>query len=57
MKKLAALVAGATVLAVAAGIATASPAKTTAMAPKNIVQTAVAAGQFNTLVSLVKAAG
>ena len=62
MKKLAALVTAAAVLAVAAGIATASPTKTGAtaqknMAQKNIVQTAVAAGQFKTLVSLVKAAG
>jgi len=57
MKKLAALVTGGAVLAVAAGIATASPAKTGAMGEKNIVQTAIAAGQFKTLVSLVKAAG
>ena len=57
MKKLAAILTGAAVLAVAAGIATASPAKTTSMGQKNIVQTAVAAGQFKTLVSLVKAAG
>jgi uncharacterized surface protein with fasciclin (FAS1) repeats len=47
------------VLAVAgiAGIASASPAKQTGMSDKNIVQTAVAAGQFKTLVSLVKQAG
>ena len=58
MKKLAALLAGgATAVAVAAGLATASPAKTTGMGEKNIVQTAVAAGQFKTLVSLVKQAG
>ena len=57
MKKLAALFAGATVLAIAAGIATASPARTHDMAEKNIVQTAVAAKQFKTLVSLVKKAG
>jgi uncharacterized surface protein with fasciclin (FAS1) repeats len=57
MKKLVTLVTGAAVLAISAGIATASPAKTTAMGQKNIVQTAVAAGQFKTLVSLVKAAG
>jgi uncharacterized surface protein with fasciclin (FAS1) repeats len=62
MKKLAALITAAAVLAAAASIATASPAKTGAaaksnMAQKNIVQTAIAAGQFKTLVSLVKAAG
>ena len=57
MKKLAALVTGVAVLAVAAGTATASPAKTGTTPQKNIVQTAVAAGQFKTLVSLVKAAG
>jgi uncharacterized surface protein with fasciclin (FAS1) repeats len=57
MKKFAALVSGAAVLAVAASVATASPAKTNAMGEKNIVQTAVAAGQFKTLVSLVKQAG
>ena len=57
MKKLATILTGAAVLAVAAGIATASPGKTTSMGQKNIVQTAVAAGQFKTLVSLVKAAG
>jgi uncharacterized surface protein with fasciclin (FAS1) repeats len=44
-------------LAAAASLATASPAKTTAASQKNIVQTAVAAGQFKTLVSLVKQAG
>ena len=44
-------------------IAAASPAKTTAMGQKNatgqknIVQTAVAAGKFKTLVALVKKAG
>jgi uncharacterized surface protein with fasciclin (FAS1) repeats len=62
MKKLTALLTGAAVLVVAAGIATASPTKTEAtgqknMTQKNIVQTAVTAGQFKTLVSLVKAAG
>jgi uncharacterized surface protein with fasciclin (FAS1) repeats len=41
----------------AAGAATASSAKQTGMSDKNIVQTAVAAGQFKTLVSLVKQAG
>ena len=47
------------VLAVAGitGIASASSAKQTGMSDKNIVQTAVAAGQFKTLVSLVKQAG
>ena len=57
MKKVVALVTAAAVLAVAASIATASPAKNTGMGQKNIVQTAVAAGQFKTLVSLVKQAG
>jgi len=45
------------VLAAVAGIATASSAKQAGMSHKNIVQTAVAAGQFKTLVSLVKQAG
>jgi len=47
------------VLAVAGitGIASASSANQTGMSDKNIVQTAVAAGQFKTLVSLVKQAG
>ncbi len=47
------------VLAVAGitGIASASSAKQTGTGDKNIVQTAVAAGQFKTLVSLVKQAG
>ena len=58
MKKTAAAVlTGAAALAAATSIAAASPAKTTAMGQKNIVQTAVAAGQFKTLVSLVKQAG
>ena len=57
MKKVVALVTAAAVLAVAASIATASPAKNTGMGQKNIVQTAVAAGQFKTLVSLAKQAG
>ena len=48
---------GAAALAAATSISAASPAKTTAMGQKNIVQTAVAAGQFKTLVSLVKQAG
>jgi uncharacterized surface protein with fasciclin (FAS1) repeats len=59
MKKAAAaaILTGAAALAAATSIAAASPAKTTVMGQKNIVQTAVAAGQFKTLVSLVKQAG
>ena len=58
MKKLGtAIVIGAAALAAATSISAASPAKTTAMGQKNIVQTAVAAGQFKTLVALVKQAG
>ena len=58
MKKLGtAIVIGAAALAVTASISAASPAKTTAMGQKNIVQTAVAAGKFKTLVALVKKAG
>jgi len=57
MKKVVALVTAAAVLAVAAGIATASPAKNTGMGQKNIVQTAVAAGQFKTLALLLKKSG
>jgi uncharacterized surface protein with fasciclin (FAS1) repeats len=58
MKKIAAIsVTVAAVLAVVTSIATASPSSSTAMSQKNIVQTAVAAGQFKTLVSLVKQAG
>ena len=58
MKKLGmAIVIGAATLAVATSISAASPAKSTAMSQKNIVQTAVAAGQFKTLVALVKQAG
>jgi uncharacterized surface protein with fasciclin (FAS1) repeats len=56
-KTAAAFLTGAAALAAATSIAAASPAKTTAMGQKNIVQTAVAAGQFKTLVSLVKQAG
>jgi uncharacterized surface protein with fasciclin (FAS1) repeats len=56
-KAAAAFLTGAAALAAATSIAAASPAKTTAMGQKNIVQTAVAAGQFKTLVSLVKQAG
>jgi len=55
MKKMAALIVGAAVLVVAAGIATASPAKPAE--DKNIVETALAAGQFKTLASLVTKAG
>ena len=56
-KSIAAL--GAAVIAAAAigGIATAAPTKQTGMNDKNIVQTAVAAGAFKTLVALVKQAG
>jgi uncharacterized surface protein with fasciclin (FAS1) repeats len=58
MKKLgAAIVIGAATLAAATSISAASPARSTAMGQKNIVQTAVAAGQFKTLVALVKQAG
>jgi uncharacterized surface protein with fasciclin (FAS1) repeats len=57
MKKLTALIAGAAMLVVAVGVASASPAKTTAMSDKNIVETAIAAGQFNTLAALVTKAG
>ena len=58
MKKLGtAIVIGAAALAAATSISAASPAKTTAMGQKNIVQTAVAAGKFKTLVALVKKAG
>ena len=56
-KSIAALVAATVVVAAVAGIATASSAKQAGMSDKNIVQTAVAAGQFKTLVSLVKQAG
>jgi len=52
----AALVAGLAALAVAAAPANARPA-TAAPAKPNIVETAVAAGNFTTLVSLVKQAG
>lgn len=57
MKKLTALIVGAAMLVVAAGVASASPAKTTAMSDKNIVETAIAAGQFKTLAALVTKAG
>ena len=55
MKKLGtAIVVGVATLAVATSISAASTAKSTAMGQKNIVQTAVAAGQFKTLVALVE---
>jgi transforming growth factor-beta-induced protein len=58
MKKIGTAIAiGAAGFAAATSIAAASPAQTTAMGQKNIVQTAVAAGKFNTLVTLVKQAG
>jgi len=58
MKKIGtAIVIAAVMLGTATSISAASPAKATAMGQKNIVQTAVAAGQFKTLVSLVKQAG
>ena len=56
MRNLAAILAGAALLAVSAG-AVAAPAKTTGMNDKKTVQTAVANGQFTMLVSLVKQAG
>jgi len=58
MKKLGtAIVICAAALAAATSISAATPAATTAMGQKNIVQTAVAAGKFKTLVALVKKAG
>src|SRR3954447_22840013 len=58
MKKVgAAIVIGAAALAAATSVSAASSAKTTTMSQNNIVQTAVAAGQFKTLVSLVKQSG
>ena len=56
-RSIAAFAALTVVVAAATGIASASSAKRTGMGDKNIVQTAVAAGQFKTLVSLVKQAG
>ena len=52
-----AIVIGAAALAAATPISAATPAKPTAVGQKNIVQTAVAAGKFKTLVGLVKKAG
>jgi len=58
MRKLAALIAGAAMLAVATGMAAASPEKTGGASDNsNIVQTAIAAGQFKTLAALVTKAG
>jgi len=58
MKKLGtAIVVGIATLAAATSIAGAAPAQSTGMGQKNIVQTAVAAGQFKTLVALIKQAG
>ncbi len=57
MKKLAIILAGAALLAVSAGTSAAAPAKPTGTSNQNIVQTAVANGQFKTLVALVKKAG
>jgi uncharacterized surface protein with fasciclin (FAS1) repeats len=53
----AALVAGIAALALAAAPASARPATAAAAAKPNLVETAVAAGNFTTLVSLVKQAG
>ncbi len=55
MKKIAAL--SLAVMALAAPLAMASGSSATPAASKNLVQTAVAAGQFKTLVKLVKLAG
>jgi uncharacterized surface protein with fasciclin (FAS1) repeats len=52
----AAILASGAALATAVG-ATAAPAQPTAVAEKNIVETAVAAGDFTTLVGLVEKAG
>jgi transforming growth factor-beta-induced protein len=58
MKKLGtAIVVSAAALAAATSISAASPAKSTTAGQKNIVQTAVAAGKFKTLVALAKQAG
>jgi len=56
-KTISALTAALALSALVAGSGTAAPAKTTAMPMGNIVQTAIAAKQFTTLVSLVKQAG
>ena len=58
MKKLGtAIVVAAATVAATTSISAASPARSTAVGQKNIVQTAVAAGKFKTLVALVKQAG
>ena len=56
-KSIAALGAAVVVTAALGGVATAAPTKHAGMNDKNIVQTAVAAGSFKTLVTLVKQAG
>jgi uncharacterized surface protein with fasciclin (FAS1) repeats len=58
MKKLGtAVLIGVAALAAATSVAAASSATSTGIGRKNIVQTAAAAGQFKTLVALVKQAG
>ena len=58
MKKTgAAILVAAAALAAAGSTSAATTAKTTTASQTNIVQTAAAAGQFKTLVSLVKQAG
>ena len=57
MTKLIAAILTASVLAIAASAAAGTSVATPAQAQKNIVQTAVAAGQFKTLVMLAKRAG
>ena len=58
MKKTgAAILVAATALAAAGSTSAATTAKTAPATQRNLVQTAVAAGQFKTLVSLVKQAG
>src|SRR5690242_5513988 len=52
-----AIVVGAAALAAATSTSATTPATPAAMGQKNIVQTAVAAGQFTTLVKLVRQAG
>ena len=57
MKKIGVAILAAAALAVAGSTAAATTAKSTAAPQKNIVQTAAGAGQFKTLVALVKQAG